>query len=175
MGTANRKPSSPWKQLGPSLKQTAQTTAMVFVTIIGVMIFGYFLSVTRLPMELANWAVGLGLSRYMILLIIILVFLILGCVMDSLAMILLTMPIFIPVISRLGFDPVWFGIIVVLVVEMGVITPPVGMNVYVINGVARDIPLEVIFKGIFPFLASVIICTGLIIAFPQTALFCRVC
>ena len=135
------------------------------------MLFGYFLSVTRLPMELATWIVGLGLSRYIVLIIIVFTFLLLGCVMDSLAMVLLTMPIFLPVITALGFDIIWFGIMVILVVEMGVITPPVGMNVYVIAGIARDIPLEVIFKGIFPFLGSIIVCTAILIAFPQVALF----
>lgn len=160
-----------WRLLGPSLKQTAQTTAMIFAIIIGAMLFGYFLSVTRLPMELADWIVGFGLSRYLILVVIIFTFLLLGCVMDSLAMVLLTMPIFLPVITTLGFDVVWFGVIVILVVEMGVITPPVGMNVYVIAGVAKDIPIEVIFRGIFPFLVSVIVCTAILIIFPQTALF----
>jgi tripartite ATP-independent transporter DctM subunit len=160
-----------WRNLGPCLKQTAQTTAMIFAIIIGAMLFGYFLSVTRLPTELANWIAALGLSRYLILIIIIFAFLLLGCVMDSLAMVLLTMPIFLPVITALGFDIIWFGIMVILVVEMGVITPPVGMNVYVIAGVAKDIPLEVIFRGIFPFLGSIIVCTAILIAFPQIALF----
>ena len=159
------------RNLGVCLKHTAQTTAMIFAIIIGAMLFGYFLSVTRLPMELATWIVGLGLSRYIVLIIIVFTFLLLGCVMDSLAMVLLTMPIFLPVITALGFDIIWFGIMVILVVEMGVITPPVGMNVYVIAGIARDIPLEVIFKGIFPFLGSIIVCTAILIAFPQVALF----
>jgi C4-dicarboxylate transporter DctM subunit len=160
-----------WRNLGPSLKQTTQTTAMIFTIIIGAMLFGYFLSVTRLPMELADWIVGLGLSRYIVLTIIIVTFIVLGCVMDSLAMVLLTMPIFLPVVGSLGFNTIWFGVIVILVVEMGVITPPVGMNVYVISGVARDIPLEVIFRGIFPFLISDIVCTAILIVFPQIALF----
>jgi tripartite ATP-independent transporter DctM subunit len=160
-----------WRNLGPSLKQTTQTTAMIFTIIIGAMLFGYFLSVTRLPMELADWIVGLGLSRYIVLTIIIVTFIVLGCVMDSLAMVLLTMPIFLPVVVSLGFNTIWFGVIVILVVEMGVITPPVGMNVYVISGVARDIPLEVIFRGIFPFLISDIVCTAILIVFPQIALF----
>jgi C4-dicarboxylate transporter, DctM subunit len=159
------------RDLGPSLKQTAQSTAMVFAIIIGAMIFGYFLSVTKLPMDLANWISGLPLSRYFILSIIIFTYVLLGCVMDSLAMILLTIPIFMPVISALGFNLIWFGVMVVMVVEMGVITPPVGMNVYVIAGIAKDIPLEVIFRGIFPFMASDIVCTTILIAFPQLALF----
>jgi C4-dicarboxylate transporter, DctM subunit len=160
-----------WSNLGPSLKHTAQTTVMIFTIIIGAMLFGYFLSVTKLPMGLADWIASLGLSSYVVLIIIILTYLLLGCVMDSLAMVLLTIPIFLPVITTLGFDTIWFGIMVIMVVEMGVITPPVGMNVYVIAGIAKDIPIEVIFKGIFPFLVSVMVCTALLIAFPQTALF----
>jgi C4-dicarboxylate transporter DctM subunit len=160
-----------WRNLGPSLRQTAQTTAMIFTIIIGAMIFGYFLSVTKLPMELANWIVSLGLSPYLVLIIIIFTYLLLGCVMDTLAMILLTIPIFLPVITTLGFNTIWFGIMVIMVAEMGLITPPVGMNVYVIAGIAKDIPIEVIFKGIFPFLVSVIVCTALLIVFPQIALF----
>jgi C4-dicarboxylate transporter DctM subunit len=144
---------------------------MIFVIIIGAMIFGYFLSVTKLPMELASWIVSLGLSRYLVLIIIIFTYLLLGCVMDTLAMVLLTIPIFLPVVTTLGFDTIWFGIMVIMVAEMGLITPPVGMNVYVIAGIAKDIPIEVIFKGIFPFLVSVVVCTALLIAFPQIALF----
>jgi len=160
-----------WRNLGPALKQTAQTTAMIFTIIIGAMLFGYFLSVTKLPMELANWIVSLGWSPYLVLIIIIFTYLVLGCVMDTLAMILLTLPIFLPVITTLGFDTVWFGIMVIMVAEMGLITPPVGMNVYVIAAIAKDIPIETIFKGIMPFLVSVLVCTAILIIFPQTALF----
>jgi C4-dicarboxylate transporter, DctM subunit len=153
-----------------SLAQTVKTTAMIFLIIIGAMLFGYFLSVTRVPSELAAWTSGLGLPRYLVLALIILTFLILGCILDSLAMVLLTMPIFLPLINTLGFDTVWFGIIMVLMVEMGVITPPVGMNVYVVSGIVKDVPLEVIFRGIFPFLASIIVCALLLTVFPQIVL-----
>ncbi|EFK09260.1 TRAP transporter, DctM subunit [delta proteobacterium NaphS2] len=160
-----------WREFLSSLKQAAQTSAMAFAIVIGAMIFGYFLSVTRLPTELASWMAGLGLPRYLILIVVILTLLLLGCVMESLSMVLLTIPIFLPVIEALGFDTLWFGVLVALVVEMGVITPPVGLNVYVISGVARDVPLEVIFRGIFPFLLAVMICIALMIIFPQLALF----
>jgi TRAP-type C4-dicarboxylate transport system permease large subunit len=103
--------------------------------------------------------------------LIISIYLIGGCFMDSLAMILLTIPIFYPVAVNLGYDPIWFGVIIVLITEMGVITPPVGVNVYVVSGVAKDVPLEVIFKGILPLLGALIVCNIILIIFPQIALF----
>jgi len=102
--------------------------------------------------------------------VIILVYLIGGCFMDALAMIMLTIPIFFPVVQKLGFDPIWFGVVIVLITEMGVITPPVGINVYVVFGVARDVPLEKIFRGVFPMLIALLVCNLLLILFPQIAL-----
>ena len=103
--------------------------------------------------------------------LIVSIYLIGGCFMDSLAMILLTIPIFYPVAVNLGYDPIWFGVIIVLITEMGVITPPVGVNVYVVSGVAKDVPLEIIFKGILPLLGALIVCNIILIIFPQIALF----
>ncbi len=102
---------------------------------------------------------------------ILLAYLLLGCIMDTLAMVILTVPIFYPVILKLGYDPIWFGVVMVLVSEMGVITPPVGMNVYVIHGIARDVPLFTMFRGILPFLCMMIFCLILVVMFPQIALF----
>jgi tripartite ATP-independent transporter DctM subunit len=160
-----------WRGFIDSLVETTRITAMVFVIVTGATIFGHFMAVTRVPYELSEWLGGLAVSRYIIMGFIIFGYLIAGCFMDSLAMITLTVPILYPVILKLGFDPVWFGVIIVLVGEMGVITPPVGINVYIIQGVAGDVPLETIFRGIFPFLVALIICTVLLIAFPQIALF----
>ena len=101
---------------------------------------------------------------------IVLIYLVGGCFMDSLAMVLLTVPIIYPLVISLGFDPIWFGVVIVLVTEMGVITPPVGINVYVVSGIARDIPLEVIFKGALPFLFAILTTIGLLMIFPQIAL-----
>ena len=129
------------------------------------------MSVTRVPFELSGWVGGLPLSPNVIMGLIIFAYLIGGCFMDSLALITLTVPILFPVVLLLGFDPIWFGVIIVLVAEMGVITPPVGINVYVIKGVAPDVPLETIFKGIFPFLAAIIVCVIILLFFPQIALF----
>jgi len=160
-----------WKAFLDSLADTTRITAMVFLIVTGAIIYSYFMAVTRVPFELAAWVGGLGVSPTIVITMIIFGYLIGGCFMDSLGMITLTVPILFPLILRLGFDGIWFGIIIVLVAEMGVITPPVGINVYVIKGVAPDVPLETIFKGIFPFLIAIIICTAILIVFPQIALF----
>lgn len=159
------------KNLVAIMTETMRTTAMIFVIIIGAMIFGYFLAITRLPFELASFVSGFPVSRYIILIVILITYLFLGCIMDTLAMVILTVPIFYPVIVKLGFDPIWFGVVMVLVSEMGVITPPVGLNVYVIHGVAKNVPLFTIFRGVVPFILMMILCIILVIAFPQIALF----
>jgi tripartite ATP-independent transporter DctM subunit len=160
-----------WRGFIDSLVETTRITTMVFVIVTGATIFGHFMAVTRVPFELSEWLAGLAVSRYIIMGFIIIGYLIAGCFMDSLAMITLSVPILYPVVLKLGFDPIWFGVIIVLVGEMGVITPPVGINVYIIKGVALDVPLETIFKGIFPFLVALIVCTIILIIFPQIALF----
>jgi C4-dicarboxylate transporter DctM subunit len=160
-----------WRGFLDALAETTRITAMIFVIVTGATIFGHFMAVTRVPFTLSEWLGGLGVSRYVVMGFIIFGYLIGGCFMDSLALITLTVPVLYPVILKLGFNSVWFGVIIVLVGEMGVITPPVGINVYVIKGVAGDVPLETIFRGIFPFLVALIVCTVILIAFPQIALF----
>lgn len=160
-----------WRRFLDSLVDTTRTTAMVFLIVTGATIFGRFMAVTRIPSELGAWVGGLPFPPYVIMGFIIFGYLIGGCFMDSLALITLTIPVLYPVIRALGFDSIWFGVIIVLVGEMGVITPPVGINVYVIKGVAPDVPLETIFRGIFPFLGALIVCVAILIAFPQIALF----
>ncbi len=160
-----------WQKFIFSLVETGRTAGMLFIIVIGAIFFGYFIAVSRIPTLLAEFVTGLGLSRYVVLLIIFVVYLFLGCIMDGIAMILLTVPIFLPMVEAVGFDAIWFGIVVVLVVEMGLITPPVGLNVYVLSGVAKDVPMATIFRGIIPFLAAMIICFIIIVAFPQIALF----
>lgn len=160
-----------WRGFINSLEETTQITAMVFLIVTGATIFGHFMAITQVPFVLSEWVGGLGVSPYIIMIFIIFGYLIAGCFMDSLAMVTLTVPILFPVILKLGFDPIWFGVIIVLVAEMGVITPPVGINVYVIKGVAADVPLETIFKGIWPFLIAEIVCAIILIIFPQIALF----
>ena len=142
---------------------------MVIVT--GAVIFGHFMAITRLPFELAEWVSSLHIHRFAVMGLIILVYLFGGCFMDALAMIMLTIPIFFPVVQTLGFDPIWFGVVIVLITEMGVITPPVGVNVYVVYGVAKDVPLENIFRGVFPMLLALLLCNLILLLFPQIALF----
>ncbi len=158
-----------WKDFLNSLADTTRITAMVYLIITGAILYSYFMAVTRLPFELSAWVGGLGVSPTLIMVIIIFGYLIGGCFMDSLAMITLTVPILFPLILKLGYDPIWFGIITVLVAEMGVITPPVGINVYVIKGVVPEVPLETIFRGIFPFLMAILVCAVILIIFPQIA------
>ncbi len=153
-----------------SLVDTSMTSGMLFAIILGAMILGYFLSVTRLPHELATVVSTLPVNRYVILILILITTLVLGCVMDSMAIVLLTIPVFYPLILELGFDPIWFGILVVRVTEMGLITPPVGLNVYIIKGISGT-PMRTVFKGIYPFLIADLCEVILLIAFPQITLF----
>jgi len=160
-----------WRGFLDSVVETTRITAMVFLIVTGATIFGHFMAVTRVPFDLSEWVGGLGVSPNVIMAFIIFGYLIGGCFMDSLALVTLTVPVLYPLILKLGFDSIWFGVIIVLIAEMGVITPPVGINVYVIKGVAGDVPLETIFRGIFPFLVALIICAAILIAFPQIAIF----
>jgi C4-dicarboxylate transporter DctM subunit len=160
-----------WKGFITSLADTTRISCMVLVIVAGAVIFGHFMAITRVPYDLANWVAGLPVSRYVIMSLIILVYLLGGCFMDALGMVILTIPIFFPVAQALGFDPIWFGVVIVLITEMGVITPPVGINVYVVYGIAKDVPLGTIFKGIMPMLGALIICNLIILFFPQVALF----
>ena len=146
------------------------TTAMIMFIIIGAYVFGYFLALTKIPSGLAAWVLTLEVNRYVILAIILLIYLLLGAFMDSLAMILLTVPIFFPVVMHLGFDPIWFGILMVMIMEVGLITPPVGMNVFVVKGIARDVPVGTIFKGVLPHVVANMIAIVTVASFPILAL-----
>ncbi len=160
------------KAINDSLLDTTKTTAMIMFLIGGATIFGRFIAISRIPFELAVWASNLPFPPFLIFLIILLIYFILGCFIDSIALVLLTIPIFYPVaVETLNYDPIWFGVMIVMVTAIGVITPPVGMNVYVIKGVAKDVPLEVIFKGIWPFVIAAAITSFLLLIFPQIATF----
>ena len=161
-----------WAGFVKSLYETLRTSCMVLLLIAGAVIFGHFLAVTRIPFEVANWVAATPLPPFAIIGLIVLVYLIGGCFIDAMALIMLTIPIFYPIVTNLGYDPIWFGVIIVLVTQMGVITPPVGINVYVVSGVASsgvapDITLESIFAGSLPFLAALILGTALLVAIPQ--------
>lgn len=159
-----------WTNFKTGLISTVSTTGMLFIIVLGAMILGYFFSVTRLPVEFATYVASLPVNRYVIMLFIVIVYLILGCLMDSLAIVLLTVPVFFPLILQLHFDPIWFGIIVVRVTEMGMITPPVGMNVYVIHGITK-VPMQTIFRGVMPFLVADVCELVLLLFIPQISLF----
>ncbi len=165
-----------WASFVDALYETLKTSCMVLMLVGGAVIFGKFLAVTRIPFNIASWIGGFDLPPLVILSMVVLVYFIGGCFMDSLALVMLTVPIFFPLVMGLGFDPIWFGIIIVMVTEMGVITPPVGINVYVVYGVARSMPgsgiqLESIFKGIAPFMIAVLAGTIILAVFPQLILF----
>jgi tripartite ATP-independent transporter DctM subunit len=159
-----------WSLLKNSLGDSGATTAMVFMILIGAMLLGYFLAVTRIPFQLSDFVASLPVNRYVILCLIMIIYLVLGCLVDSLSIVLLTVPIFFPVIQSLNFNPIWFGVLVTRVSEMGLITPPVGMNVFVIRGVAKDVPMYTIFRGIVPFLIADFLHLALLIAVPQLSL-----
>ena len=158
------------KAFKDSLSTSIKTSVMVFTIILGAMLLGYFLTVTRIPFDLAGYVGSLHVNRYVILVLILLTFIVLGCVIETMAIILLTVPIFFPLIVQLGFDPIWFGILVVRATEIGLLTPPVGLNVFVIKGVDPDVPIGTIFKGIFPFLGADLCHVAILIAFPQIVL-----
>lgn len=159
-----------WGGLTSALSETLALSAMIFFMIVGADIFGYFLSVSRISFFLVDLVSAWQLSPYLVLLAVLVLFVLLGCVMDSLAMLLLTVPVVLPLIINAGFDPVWFGVIAVVTVELGLMTPPVGMNVFVIKSVAPEVPIGQIYKGVLPFVCADIIRLAILIAFPVLTL-----
>ncbi|MBO0906044.1 TRAP transporter large permease [Jiella sonneratiae] len=153
-----------------AILETVQTTAMLYAIVIGANVLNPFLAVTHIPDAFGELMTSLGLGAYGSLAMIILAYVLLGMFLDGLAMLVITLPIFYPVITGFGFNPIWFGVVAVIVIEMGMITPPVGLNVFVIRAVAGDVPMATIFKGVMPFLAAMILCLLMIILFPQIAL-----
>ena len=165
-----------WAVFRESIIQTATATAMIFFIVLGAGFYNSFLALSQVPQELSNWVVGQGFAPMTVLVMILIFYLVFGCLMDSLSMILLTIPIFFPVISILDFGmsaehmAIWFGILVLIVVEVGLITPPVGMNVFIINEAARDVPMRETFRGVLPFLAVDALRVALMLAFPGLTL-----
>jgi tripartite ATP-independent transporter DctM subunit len=159
-----------WQGLLAALDETVRTTAMVFFIVIGADLFGYFMALSQMPMQLAAWLGRVQAAPVVVLWAIIVTYIVLGALMDELAMILLTVPIFFPVITAIGYDPIWFGVIIVVVVQIGLIAPPVGLNVFVIGGMARDVSLATIYRGIMPFLVAQIVLLILLTLWPGMAL-----
>jgi C4-dicarboxylate transporter DctM subunit len=164
------KRSMTWEKFKLALLGTTRTSAMVLMIIACAMIFSRFLTVSGLPQALARWVGGLNTSPYIILACVMLIYVLGGCFMDALSFLIITINIFYPVIVNAGFDPIWFGVIIVILLETGAITPPVGINVYVIKGIAPDVELETIFKGIFPFLMMMFVGLVILTIFPSIAL-----
>jgi C4-dicarboxylate transporter, DctM subunit len=159
-----------WRKFKESLLSATTTSAMIFFIILGAMLMSYFLAVTQLPVALSNLVNGLDISPYLIWFFVVILYLFLGCLMDEIGMLLLTVPILYPLMIGMGFDPIWFGIMVVIVCEMGMIVPPVGMNVFVIKGMAPDVPTYSIYRGILPFLYMDLLEIIVLTAFPVVVL-----
>jgi tripartite ATP-independent transporter DctM subunit len=168
LGLARRKLDR--AKIKEALLSATRTAAAVFTVLIGALMFGYFLTITQVPQRLTEFLTGLGVGRYGVLALIMVMYIVLGCLMDAMAMIILTVPIIFPVIQQLGFDPIWFGIIIVMTVELGLIHPPVGMNVFVIKSVVQDVSFTTIFRGVLPFVATDLCRLVILISFPIIAL-----
>jgi len=154
-----------------SLMETTKTSAMIIMILIGSMIFSYFMTASELPDALVRVIEGTTLPPISIIIMILIVFIFLGCIFDIAALTFVVLPIVFPIVQAMGFDTIWFGILYVINAEMALITPPIGMNVFVVYGVARDVPMYTIFKGIMPFFAAMVLCTALIMIFPDIATF----
>ena len=154
-----------------SLIEALRTSVAIYTILIGAILFGYFLAITQTPQKITAFLVSLDFGAHGTLALILAFFLIMGCILDAMAMIILLVPIVFPVVTQLGFDPIWFGVIIVMTVELGLITPPVGMNVFVINSIARHVSLPTIFKGVMPFVLTDIVRLILLVLFPSIVLF----
>jgi len=160
-----------WQTLFESLTESARTTAMLFTILIGALMFAEFVNYTSMPGDLKNFVTSMGLSPIMVVTAICLIYILLGTAMEELSMILLTVPVFFPLITHLGFDPLWFGILIVVVVEIGLISPPVGMNLFVLNALLPDVPTKTIFRGVLPFMIADVVRLAILIAFPVISLY----
>ena len=161
-----------WHGIVESMKQTAETSGMIFIILLGSEVFNAFLALTHLPDNAAAGSAALGLPPYVIMSALMAFYILLGAVMDELAMMLLTLPVFFPVVMALDFGmpaddvAIWFGILVLIVVGIGLTCPPIGLNVFVISSIAKDIPLSSIYRGVLPFVAADVVRLGLVVAFP---------
>ncbi len=160
-----------WKGFMAAITDTIRVSCMVIVIVAGAMVFGRFLAVTRIPYDIASWVVGLPVPDIVIMAIIFAIYIVGGAVMDALALLLITIPIFFPVAMELGYDPIWFGVTITVVTTLGAVTPPVGATTYVVGGMAKDVPLEDVFKGVTYFLPAYILCIFILMMFPKLVLF----
>ncbi|HLT78767.1 MAG TPA: TRAP transporter large permease subunit, partial [Ferrovibrio sp.] len=160
-----------WPKIRAALIDAVRTSASIFTIVVGAFLFGYFLVITQTPQNVSDFLTSLPIGPYGVLTLILIMYLILGALMDELAIILVTVPIIYPVMLQLGFDPIWFGVIIVMVTTLGMVMPPVGINVFVINSIARDVSLWEIYKGVMPFILVDLVRLALLVMFPAIALF----
>ena len=160
-----------WPVLREILIDSATTTGMLFAILIGAMLFANFITFTGMPRDLQAFVTGLQVAPVWVIVAIVAIYIGLGCVMESMSILLLTIPVFFPLVTGLGYDPVWFGILLVCVVEIGLITPPVGMNVFVLRAVMPDIPINAIWKGLLPFITADVLRTTILVLAPGFVLF----
>jgi tripartite ATP-independent transporter DctM subunit len=159
-----------WKVLYEVLVESARTTAMLFTILIAAMLFSSFVNFTSMPTDLKDTILKLGLSPLMVVGAMMLVYILLGTIMEELSMVLLTIPVFFPIVTGLGFDPVWFGVLIVLVVQIGLISPPVGMNLFVLNALLKDVALKQIFRGVWIFVAALTVALVVVLEFQPLSL-----
>ncbi|WP_102348991.1 TRAP transporter large permease [Bacillus sp. Marseille-P3661] len=160
-----------WAKLLDSLDETIRLSVMLFLILIGASLFGRFLALSQIPMTMTEKVTSLDVSPYIILAMILIVYLILGMFLEGIAIMVLTLPIVYPIITQIGFDGLWFGIIMVMVINIGVLTPPLGLSVYIISGVVKDVPIEKIFKGVVPAVIAMAVFTVILIIFPEIVTF----
>jgi tripartite ATP-independent transporter DctM subunit len=160
-----------WRELRIILMESAITTGMIFTILIGALIFANFINMSGMPAALTAYAEQFRETPMLVIIAILVIYVILGCVLESMSMILLTVPMFYPLVAHLGYDLIWFGIIVVVVTEISMITPPVGLNVFVLRSVLPDVPTRTVFRGVMPFIAADIIRLGILVAFPGITLY----
>jgi tripartite ATP-independent transporter DctM subunit len=174
VGLAQR--SLDWRGILDSLKQTAETTGMIFIILLGSEVFNAFLARSQFPTQAAEWVTGLGLPPYLVIIALLAAYIVLGAVMDELAMLLLTLPVFFPIVQALDFGltgeelAIWFGILVLIVVGIGLTAPPIGLNVFVISSIAKTVPIAATYRGVLPFICADIVRLSLVVAFPGLAL-----
>jgi C4-dicarboxylate transporter DctM subunit len=165
-----------WQGLKEALVQTAETSGMIFAILLGAEVFGAFLGLSQMPEQAAELVAGFGLPPYGVALLLMVFYILLGAVMDELAMILLTLPVFFPIVAKLDFGippdevGIWFGILVLIVVGIGLTAPPIGLNVFVVSSIARDVPITTTYRGVLPFIVADVIRLGLVLLFPSLAL-----
>jgi tripartite ATP-independent transporter DctM subunit len=159
-----------WKVLFQVLVESARTTGMLFTLLIAASIFANFVNFTTMPGDLRDWITGLGLPPTLIVMAMMLIYIVLGTVMEELTMVLLTIPLFFPIVVALGFDPVWFGVLIVMIVQIGLISPPVGMNLFVLNALIPEVRLGQIFSGCWPFVLIMVVVLVLLVLFPSISL-----